>query len=104
MENDYRLITAGSFGTLTASNFSFDSSGLSEDYTYALELSGNTLYLRVKALGEALNWNGGNAGIWMAAGGSAVWLDKDGDGQSFMTPPNPAILKIWLAYPPLPSP
>mgnify|MGYP000372316875 FL=1 len=50
------------------SNFSFDSSGLSEDYTYALELSGNTLYLRVKALGEALNWNGGNAGIWMAAG------------------------------------
>lgn len=78
MENDYRLITAGSFGTLTASNFSFDSSGLSEDYTYALELSGNTLYLRVKALGEALNWNGGNAGIWMAAGGSAVWLDKDG--------------------------
>ncbi|MCD8272600.1 MAG: autotransporter-associated beta strand repeat-containing protein, partial [Akkermansia sp.] len=78
MENDYRLITADSFGTLTASNFSFDSSSLSEDYTYALELSGNTLYLRVKALGEALNWNGGSAGIWTAAGGSAVWLDKDG--------------------------
>lgn len=53
MENDYKLITADSFGTLTASNFSFDPSGLSGDYTYALELSGNTLYLRVKALGEA---------------------------------------------------
>ncbi|HBN18141.1 beta strand repeat-containing protein, partial [Akkermansia sp. UBA7090] len=78
MENDYRLIAAGSFGTLTASNFSFDSSSLSEDYTYALELSGNTLYLRVKALGEALNWNGGSAGTWTATGGSAVWLDKDG--------------------------
>ena len=78
MENDYRLIAADSFGTLTASNFSFDSSSLSEDYTYALELSGNTLYLRVKALGEALNWNGGSAGTWTATGGSAVWLDKDG--------------------------
>ena len=78
MENDYRLIAADSFGTLTASNFSFDSSSLSEDYTYALELSGNTLYLRVKALGEALNWNGGSAGTWTATGGSAIWLDKDG--------------------------
>ena len=27
--------------------YSFDPSGLSGDYTYALELSGNTLYLRV---------------------------------------------------------
>ncbi len=78
MENDYKLITADSFGTLTASNFSFDPSGLSGDYTYALELSGNTLYLRVKALGEALNWNGGAAGTWTAAGGAAIWLDKDG--------------------------
>jgi fibronectin-binding autotransporter adhesin len=78
MENDYKLITADSFGTLTASNFSFDPSGLSGDYTYALELSGNTLYLRVKALGEALNWNGGAAGTWTAAGGADIWLDKDG--------------------------
>lgn len=78
MENDYKLITADGFGTLTANNFLFDSTGLSADYTYALELSGNTLYLRVKALGEALNWNGGAAGVWTTAGGTAIWLDKDG--------------------------
>lgn len=53
MENDYKLITADNFGTLTANSFHFDPSGLSGDYTYALELTGNTLYLRVKALGEA---------------------------------------------------
>ncbi|KXT55118.1 MULTISPECIES: autotransporter-associated beta strand repeat-containing protein, partial [unclassified Akkermansia] len=77
MENDYKLITADNFGTLTANSFHFDPSGLSGDYTYALELTGNTLYLRVKALGEALNWNGGAAGTWMAAGGGDIWLDKD---------------------------
>ena len=77
MENDYKLITADNFGTLTANSFHFDPSGLSGDYTYALELTGNTLYLRVKALGEALNWNGGASGTWMAAGGGDIWLDKD---------------------------
>ena len=78
VENDYKLITANDFGTLTANNFLFDPSGWSEDYTYALELSGNTLYLRVKALGEALNWNGGAAGTWVATGGGTIWENKDG--------------------------
>ncbi|WP_354833647.1 autotransporter-associated beta strand repeat-containing protein [Akkermansia muciniphila] len=83
MENDYRLITADSFGTLTASNFTFDPAGLSGDYSYVLELMGNTLYLRVKALGEALNWNGGAAGTWTVSGGEAIWLDKDGTAVAY---------------------
>ena len=83
MENDYKLITADSFGTLTANNFLFDSSALSADYTYALELTGNTLYLRVKALGEALNWNGGTAGTWVADGGEDIWLNKDSEAVTY---------------------
>lgn len=75
MENDYKLITADNFGTLTANSFHFDPSGLSGDYTYALELTGNTLYLRVKALGEALNWNGGASGHlgWPREAGTSGW-------------------------------
>ena len=83
VENDYKLITAASFGTLTANNFSFDPSGLSGDYTYALELAGNTLYLRVKALGEALNWNGGAAGTWVATGGGMIWENGDGGAVAY---------------------
>ena len=84
MENDYKLITANSFGEgLTKDSFSFDSSGWSEDYTYALDLSGNTLYLRVKALGEALNWNGGAAGTWVATGGGTIWENKDGTAVAY---------------------
>ena len=83
MENDYKLITADSFGSLTANNFAFDPAGLSNDYSYVLELMGNTLYLRVKALGEALNWNGGAAGTWTVSGGETIWLDKDGTAVAY---------------------
>lgn len=103
MENDYKLITADSFGTLTANNFLFDSSALSADYTYALELTGNTLYLRVKALGEALNWNGGTAGTWVADGGEDIWLNKDSEAVTYDS--TLAVqLETCLEWPPLRSP